>query len=76
MSWYHFYTRTMLSLDITNSCYYAVGDQGSLKKNMNTFMVVILHIPEMCVIMCSCLYAMCKGENILRDLGEFGQEII
>jgi hypothetical protein len=45
-------------------------------KNINTFMVVILHIPEMCVIMCSCLYAKSRRENTLMGLGEFGQGII
>ena len=44
--------------------------------SVNTNIVVILHIPEMCVIMCVCLYAKCKGENTSRDLVDFGQEII
>jgi hypothetical protein len=51
---------------VTALCYWAVSELGSVI-NINTFVVVILHIAEMCVIMhmCVCVSACanCKGEN-------------
>jgi hypothetical protein len=43
---------------------------------VNTFIVVILHISEICVIVCVCVCAECIGENISRDLHENSQEIV
>jgi hypothetical protein len=46
--------------------------QGILIK-VSPFIVMILYIPEICVILCVC--AECNGENTSSDIGENGQEV-
>jgi len=58
--------------------------QGSLIE-VNPFIVVILHFPEICVIVCVCARALthmhthtrayCIGEDPSRYLGENGQQL-
>ena len=50
-----------------------VSIQASLIK-VNPLVVVILHIPEICVILCVCAYAECTGEDTSRNLGQNVQE--
>jgi hypothetical protein len=40
---------------------------------VSPFIVVILHIPEICVILCMCVQS--NGEDMSRDLGENCQEV-
>ena len=72
--WHHIYTCIVLSVDITDYCHYAFGEQGSLKY-VKIFIVVFLHICDMCNT-CICVFAKSMGENTVIDLGEFAEEVI
>ena len=48
-------------------------------QNVNSFIAVCLHIPEICVIMheCVCVCVKSKGEtNTSRDSGDVCQEVV